>query len=129
MFLPLHFVMIYSESTPFCLSAFCKIFSGTPHLTIFGAPKYAPKMHIWPYLAILGIFNQKSFVWAYLLLSSEFSQELLTYFDCYLILLCFEPSPISLQTEPALPFQGYFDNLRLRKLLLIFRITSLEPEN
>ena len=29
------------------LTAFCKIFSGTPHLTIFGAPKYAPKMHIW----------------------------------------------------------------------------------
>ena len=63
-----------------------------------------------------------------MLLSSEFSQELLTYFDCYLILLCFVPSHISLQTELALPFQGYFDNLRLRKLLLIFRITSSEPE-
>ena len=23
--------------------------------------KYAPKMHIWPYLAVLDIFNQKSF--------------------------------------------------------------------
>ena len=40
-----------------CILAFCKIFSGTPHLTILVAPKYLPKMHIWPYLAILGIFG------------------------------------------------------------------------
>ena len=29
-------------------TTFCKIYSGTLHLTIFGAPKYAPKnMHVW----------------------------------------------------------------------------------
>ena len=32
-------------------TAFCKIFSGIPHLTIFGSPKYARQM---PYLAIIG---------------------------------------------------------------------------
>ena len=44
---------------------FCKIFSGTHHLTIFGAPKYAPKMHGWPYLAIfyLCISNVVIFFW------------------------------------------------------------------
>ena len=35
-------------------TAFCKIFPGTPYLTIFGALKYAPQI---PYLAIFGIFE------------------------------------------------------------------------
>ena len=29
-------------------AAFGRIFSGTPYLTIFGTPNFAPKMHIWP---------------------------------------------------------------------------------
>ena len=33
-------------------TAFCKIYSGTPHLTIFCAPKYTPK---YAYLAIFSI--------------------------------------------------------------------------
>ena len=33
------------------LNCILQDFSGTPHLTIFGPPKYAPKLHIWPYLA------------------------------------------------------------------------------
>ena len=32
-------------------AAFCMIFSGIPHSTIFGSPEYA--YHIWPYLAYL----------------------------------------------------------------------------
>ena len=39
-------------------TAFCKIFSGTPHLTLFGAPKYAPKYAYLAYLAIFGIFGR-----------------------------------------------------------------------
>ena len=43
-----------TRSTRLIWTAFCKIFSGTPHLTIFGAPKYAPK---YAYLAYLAIFK------------------------------------------------------------------------
>ena len=32
-------------------TAFCKIFSGTPHLTIFGGPKYANYGQTWPNMA------------------------------------------------------------------------------
>ena len=38
-------------------TAFCKIFSEIPHLTIFGALKYAPKYAYLAYLAIFGIFG------------------------------------------------------------------------
>ena len=36
-------------------TAFCKIFSGIPHLTIFGSPKYAGQI---PYLAVFGCICQ-----------------------------------------------------------------------
>ena len=51
-------------------TAFCKIFSGTPHLTIFSAPKYAPQISCLAIFGIFGsIFEKKRQIkkWAYLI--------------------------------------------------------------
>ena len=85
-------------------TAFCKILSRKPHLTIFDTPKYAPKMHIWPHLAYLVLGQLDPSVKSYEQIKVFGSNRPIA--QCVLCKVYFPAQPNKLR--PILNFKKYY---------------------